>query len=477
MAAFKNDLSSGLILVDSDDIRQQLRDSFSSILGSNINTSTETIVGQIIEVLTAARFEIANQHAAYVNATFNPYSAQGPMLDNLIAVVGVKRRPASKSKAELKFTALEGTIVPKNTEVQSQTGLTFLTLYPIVIDSSGVGYVQAECIEFGPFSAPANTLNSIVQDVDGLLSVTNENDATIGADEQTDDDLRRDYKDREGVFGFGTIFALKSALSNVLGVRSFSFLENVEATTQIIKGVSMPPKSFYFCVQGGENIDIAQAIVDKKSVGSAWCHGNGANVTQTVLDSSKTFNYNVFFDRPAPVIFEIFIKIQPILNVGNVVQYIKDLILSEFQNNPRSYVNDLTWGVGKNIIPSFIGSFLISKNVNIVIKSSLVLVRSSVGNWDASTNTPTLTDTISNNTNIVNRFYVVSNSGATNLSGITSWDVNDLAFWNGEKFIKVQNTSGAINYSAIPKTCEEVSIYPWEIASTTQSYIHVSVEQ
>jgi Baseplate J-like protein len=477
MPAFKNDLSSGLVLVDSDEIAQNLSNSFSQVLGENINTTRETIVGQIREILLASRMEISNSYAAIINATFNPYSAQGPMLDNLIALLGVKRRPASKSKVDLLFTAIDGTLIPDGTQVQNNNGLTFVTLSPLFIDSSGNGAVKAEAVEFGPFDALAGTLTNVIDDIDGFLTVTNPNDATIGADEQVDDDLRRDYKDRQGVFGFGTIFALKSAVANLEGVRSFSFLENFEATQQIIKGVTMPPKSFYFCVQGGQESDIAQAIVDKKSLGSQWCHGNGTQITATVLDSSNTFAYNVFFDRPNPVTFELFIKIKPIGNVGNVVQYIKELILSNFQNNTRSYANDLTWGVGKPIVPNFVGADLTAKNSNIAIKSSLTRTRTSLGSWNAATNTPLLTDVIANNANIVNRFYTVSNVGSTALSGITSWSVNDLAFWDGEKFIKVPNNSGAINFSAIPKTCEETSILPWEIAQTTNSYIYVSVEQ
>jgi len=477
MPAFKEDLSKGLVIVDSDEIIQQLRNSFSQILGSNINTTRETIVGQIIEVLAGSRFEITNQTAAFINAVFNPYSAQGPMLDNLVALLGIKRRPASKSKVELVFTAVAGTNIPIGTQAQADNGVIFSTLSPLVIDSSGTGNVMAESVDFGPLEALSNTVTKVVQDVEGLLTVTNPLDATIGANEQTDDDLRRDYKDRQGVFGYGTVFSLKSAISSINGVRSFSFLENVEVTQQIIRGVPMPPKSFYFCVQGGQDSEIAKGIIDKKPLGAQWCHGNGTNVTASVLDSANTFRYDVFFDRPKPVTFELFIKIKPVGNIGNVVTYVKDLILSTFQNNPRSYTNDLTWGVGKNIVPNFVGADLTAKNANIAIKSSLTRTRTSLGDWNAATNTPTLTDDIQDNKNIVNRYYTVTTAGTTTLSGITSWSVNDLAYWNGEKFIKVPNSSGAIDYSSIPKTCDETSIYPWEIANTSSSFIYVSVEQ
>lgn len=58
------------------------------------------------------------------------------------------------------------------------------------------------------------------------------------------------------------------------------------------------------------------------------------------------------------------------------------------------------------------------------------------GTWNASTNTPTLVSSVGNKGD----YYVVSVAGTTNLDGITDWQVNDWAIFNGSVWEKVDNT-------------------------------------
>lgn len=58
------------------------------------------------------------------------------------------------------------------------------------------------------------------------------------------------------------------------------------------------------------------------------------------------------------------------------------------------------------------------------------------GDWNADTNTPDITGTTD-----VGNFWVVSVAGNTNLNGITSWDVGDLAIYTATGFIKYSGTT------------------------------------
>jgi len=58
------------------------------------------------------------------------------------------------------------------------------------------------------------------------------------------------------------------------------------------------------------------------------------------------------------------------------------------------------------------------------------------GAWNASTNTPTLTSGVGTK----GEYYVVSVAGSTNLDGITDWQVNDWAIFNGLIWQKIDNT-------------------------------------
>ena len=63
------------------------------------------------------------------------------------------------------------------------------------------------------------------------------------------------------------------------------------------------------------------------------------------------------------------------------------------------------------------------------------------GTWDAATNTPTLTSGVGNKGD----YYVVSVAGTTNLDGITDWQVNDIALFNGTAWQKIDNTDSVLS--------------------------------
>lgn len=63
------------------------------------------------------------------------------------------------------------------------------------------------------------------------------------------------------------------------------------------------------------------------------------------------------------------------------------------------------------------------------------------GTWDAATNNPTLTSSVGNKGD----YYVVSVAGNTNLNGITDWQVNDFAVFNGSVWQKIDNTDAVLS--------------------------------
>lgn len=63
------------------------------------------------------------------------------------------------------------------------------------------------------------------------------------------------------------------------------------------------------------------------------------------------------------------------------------------------------------------------------------------GTWNAATNTPTLASGVGNKGD----YYVVSVAGTTNLDGITDWQVNDIALFNGTAWQKIDNTDAVLS--------------------------------
>ena len=67
------------------------------------------------------------------------------------------------------------------------------------------------------------------------------------------------------------------------------------------------------------------------------------------------------------------------------------------------------------------------------------------GTWDASTNTPTLASGIGTK----GYYYLVNVAGNTNLDGITDWQVNDWAVFNGSVWQKVDNSEAVVSVNGL----------------------------
>jgi|GEM_PF-2398161 len=85
------------------------------------------------------------------------------------------------------------------------------------------------------------------------------------------------------------------------------------------------------------------------------------------------------------------------------------------------------------------------------------------GTWNASTNTPTLTS----GTGEAGAYYVVSVAGSTELDGISTWEVNDWAVFNGAVWQRISSTNavtsvfgrtGAITAQAGDYTKDQVGL-------------------
>jgi len=66
------------------------------------------------------------------------------------------------------------------------------------------------------------------------------------------------------------------------------------------------------------------------------------------------------------------------------------------------------------------------------------------GNWNASTNSPTLTSSAGTN----GYYYTVSVAGSTNLNGITDWQVGDWAIFNGTIWQKIDQTNSVTSVNS-----------------------------
>ena len=172
-----------------DQLKAELDAAVRAIFGDNVNLEPESPDGQINGVVSESNANLWELLEEGYNA-FNPSVASGVALSNLVQLNNITRLPATPSLVELSLTGSDGTLIPSGSIVStSDTGAQFATDEDVTI-SGGVGTVDASSIDTGPIGALSGTLTVIETPITGWDSVTNATDATLGANLETDPELR-----------------------------------------------------------------------------------------------------------------------------------------------------------------------------------------------------------------------------------------------------------------------------------------------
>jgi len=142
---------------------------------------------------------------------------------------------------------------------------------PLIIESAQVvdGVLQTQNVYLWFTSniassnavGPAGSLTKLITSIDGVLSVTNENDAQPGRDIESIEDLRLRQSVEIGKNSSSTLRSIRSAVEGVTGVQYVSVEENQLDTWK----QTLPPHSFRLTVwdglgQDADNQEIFDAI-------------------------------------------------------------------------------------------------------------------------------------------------------------------------------------------------------------------------
>ncbi|EAA1041287.1 hypothetical protein A4J64_001944 [Salmonella enterica subsp. enterica serovar Losangeles] len=296
MADYKYINSTGVIMPDTADVREEVCDEYRGVFGDDVITDDWTPQGVLINAETKARTTVIENNAALANQ-INPNIATGTFLDAIWALTGGQRRGATYSQVVGKCSGVAGAPIPAGSRARTKNGDEFATLDNATIGDLGYVYVIFQATETGPVPAPVGSLTQITDAVLGWETVTNEAVGTLGQDVQSDVSARSMRRKTLALQGVSTTEAITSALYDVPGVRSLSFRENVDDTEKVIDGVTLKPHSIYVCVDGGTDEAIGEALRVSKSAG---CGFNGST-TVNVTDPVSGQVYAIQFDRPEEI--------------------------------------------------------------------------------------------------------------------------------------------------------------------------------
>lgn len=358
-------LSTGFSKKTRQDIIDEIVASINADISPNLNTTSTSILGQIIGVIAQQLSEDWDVLEDVYDSQY-PDSAASASLDGVAAITGATRLAATESTVTLTATGDNATSLPVGRQARVPNGGVFqttasatittatawasATAYSVgdivrndspeniyvctvagtsagsggptgegtaIVDNTvtwrflgdGEGYttVAAEATVTGPTVGLAYQITEIVTAVSGWLGVTNQADAVAGTNVETDAAFRVRREALLTVSGKGTVDTIRAKLLLVDGVTEALVFEN---TSDVTDGNGVPPHAIQCVVLGGTDADVAQAIFDDKPAGIATY---GTDISEVVVDTQGT-NHTILADRADPI--EMFIAITVITD-GN----------------------------------------------------------------------------------------------------------------------------------------------------------------
>lgn len=290
------------------EIVDKLVEDMKQIFGDDIYLEADSQDYQQISIFARMIYDSYNLALlAYNNRT--PKDAVGIGLDNIVALAGIQRKPATASTVVLTITGVDGTKI-SNGEVSDDNGNYWELPDEVIIPSNGIIDVTATSKEKGNVFALPNTVTRIVTPVYGWLSVTNKQASSAGADVETDFELRGRYS--LSVLGpSSSIFeSLQEALLAIPGVTRVRGYENDTSATStgtvppnVPAGI--PSHTISFVVEGGDETDVATELYLKKTPG---CGTFGTTNVSLLSITGNTFVINFYRPTYTDVKVKITIK-------------------------------------------------------------------------------------------------------------------------------------------------------------------------
>ena len=166
------------------EIRAEMRAAVLAVI-PQAQLGPQSALGRIIDI-AATEISTVYQIVQALYQSFDPDQAFGTALENLCALTGTNRNPATNSVGVLTVTGTPATVIASGSLVRIPSGVSFETTAPVTIPGAGFIDVAAQSVDTGPVEGVAGSITEIVTIIAGWTVVTNALDFTIGTVEETD---------------------------------------------------------------------------------------------------------------------------------------------------------------------------------------------------------------------------------------------------------------------------------------------------
>lgn len=308
----------------------------------------------------------------------SPKSAEGNLLSNTGKYIGIARKQASRASGSIRIIGDAETSLDAGFRITTESGIAFETLEDAVIGAEG--YVDTSIIAVNTGisgNVAQNTITVISNPMIGVTSVTNPQATSGGQNAESDTEFRVRYDASTAISSGSTIDAIKANLLTLTGVEDVTITEN--ETDIELNGI--PPHSFETFVYGGNDMDIARAIFEKKTGGI-----KAFGTTTIDIEDSQGVLHTIGFTRPTNihVYFRVTKTVDSNYPVDGDVQ-IKNAVLD--------YMGDVKLGQDVIVykIISLISNLNLSGLLDIVVELSIDGITYSSNNIGINSNSAAVT--------------------------------------------------------------------------------------
>jgi len=301
------------------DILASLQASYRLIYGSDTYLEADSQDGQWVAVLARA---IHDNNAACIAVfnSFRPGFAQGAGLSSIVKINGLARNIATNSTADVLIVGTAGTLITDGVVGDSFANQWTLPT-TVTIPVEGEITVTVTAAEVGDIAAAPDTITRILTPTRGWQTVTNPAAATEGAPVEYDATLRRRQAASTALPASTVLKGIVGAVANLEGVQRYQPYENDTDTTD---GDGIPSHSISLVVEGGDAVEIAEAIALKKPPGT----GTYGTTSEIVLDD-KGVPATIRFYRPTIVDLDVEVDLTALAGyVSTTETQIKDALVA-----------------------------------------------------------------------------------------------------------------------------------------------------
>lgn len=256
---------------------------YTNTFGDGFILSPSSINGQMIQFNTLAAIQVEDAKTILYGSLYNPNLAYGIWLDSICKFNSITRKPPMQSVVAIICTGLAGTIIGVNSKILSTNGDIFYTKNVILIGSSGTATGTFYSEQYGAINCNAGTVNQIVTTIAGWDTVNNPADGTLGALEESDQNLRNRRKYSLAINSAGSVNSVVAALNENVSILNFGVQENPLDTAQLIQGVTIQPHCIYVSIYANYTAEIKNQIANIL-FSKRYCTMQG-NTSWTITDS------------------------------------------------------------------------------------------------------------------------------------------------------------------------------------------------